>query len=214
MTEIIFERKIAEEVLVEKVATILRNGGIAVLPTDTIPGIGCRADDHDAVGRLFKLKERPENLPIPVILASKKDIENYVVKVPEAYYRLSERYWPGALTICLRSNGMIDRMVGGGLDTLGFRIPDYPFVRKIVSELGVPLALTSANPHNVQPSALHQRLLAWWKNEVEIIILGRSTAPRPASTVVDLTCDPHVILREGLLDIEELSSLMLGTGNA
>ncbi len=208
MTEIIFERKIADEIIIDKAVEVLKNGGIIVVPTDTIPGIGCRADDIDSIKRLFKLKDRPEDLPIPVILADTPDIKKYAAKIPRLFHKLAERYWPGALTVVLESNGAIDPIVGGGKNTLGFRIPDLSLLRGIVRAINVPLALTSANPHSVGTSAMHERLLNWWKNKADLIILGRSTAPRPASAVVDLVSKPPCLLREGLIDSEELNNLL------
>jgi tRNA threonylcarbamoyl adenosine modification protein (Sua5/YciO/YrdC/YwlC family) len=210
MTEIIFERKVAEEIIIEKACSVLEHGGIIVLPTDTIPGIGCRADDHDAVERLFELKQRPLTLPVPVILADTEATRLYTKNVPPSFDNLAKKYWPGALTIILQSNGTIDSLVGGGSNTIGFRIPDSLLVRSIVRCLKSPLALTSANPHNVRPSAMHDRLLAWWKNEVDLIILGRMTVPRPASAVINLTVDPPQILREGTIDSNEIMSVALG----
>ncbi|MCK4720101.1 Sua5/YciO/YrdC/YwlC family protein, partial [bacterium] len=126
--------------------------------------------------------------------------------IPPAFYKLTDRYWPGSVTVILKSNGVIDCSVGGGKDTLGFRIPDNPLIRGLIRKMGEPLALTSANPHNVLPSAVHQKLLTWWKNEVDLIILGRSTAPRIPSAVVDLVSDPPKILREGIIQTMELES--------
>ena len=204
MTEVIFERKLADEILTEKASRYLNDGGIIVMPTDTIPGIGCKADNLDAVRKLFELKERPLNLAIPVVISDAPKAEDYSVNLPKIYYKLSDRFWPGALTLIVKSNGKIDKLVGGGSDTLGFRIPDYPLLRDIIRLCGSPLALTSANPHNLAPSGLHPRLLTWWNHKVDLIILGRSTVTYPPSTVVDLTTDPPEILREGTITSEDL----------
>lgn len=206
MTEILFERKLAEEQVIEKARVFLENGGIIVVPTDTIPGIGCIADNPEAVARVFELKERPANLALPVIVADSKDVELYTKSLPPVFYKLTDRYWPGPLTVILESNGVIDKMVGGGKDTLGFRIPDSPLIRGLIRCLKKPLALTSANPHNIAPSAVHQKLLSWWKNEVDLIVLGRSTAPRVPSAVVDLVSDPPKILREGIIQTMEIEA--------
>jgi L-threonylcarbamoyladenylate synthase len=209
MSEILFERKVADDVIIEKAREVLAVGGIIVIPTDTIPGIGCLANNHDAVRKLFVLKDRPENLPIPVIIADTTDIQKYAKVVPKTFYKLSDRYWPGPLTIILESNKKIDKLVGGGLSTIGFRVPDNPLLRSIVREVGAPLALTSANPHNLAPSGEHQKLLTWWKNEVELIVLGKSTVSGVASAVVDLTATPPGILREGIINTEELEALLV-----
>jgi L-threonylcarbamoyladenylate synthase len=208
MTEILFERKLAEEQIIDIGWEILKNGGIIVIPTDTIPGIGCAADNREAVKKIFDLKERPENLALPVIIADSKDVEKYVVTIPYTFYKLTDRFWPGPLTVILQSNGIIDKLVGGGKDTLGFRIPDSPLIRGLIRKLGKPLALTSANPHNLAPSAVHQKLLSWWRNEVDLVVLGRSTAPRVPSAVIDLVSVPPKILREGIIPTMELEALL------
>ena len=206
MTEIIFERKLAEEQIIELARDVLVSGGIIVIPTDTIPGIGCIADNNEGIDKLFALKDRPLNLALPVIIADSKDVENYTEVIPPTFYKLTDRYWPGPLTVILKSNGAIDKKVGGGKDTLGFRIPDNPLIRGLIRMMRKPLALTSANPHNVSPSAVHQKLLSWWKNEVDLIVLGKSTAPRIPSAVVDLVSEPPKILREGIIPTMDLES--------
>lgn len=209
MTKVLFERKTADAALIEEARQALAAGGIVVIPTDTIPGIGCRIRDLKAIKRVFELKGRPENLPIPVILADTEDIKRYCDNPPPLFSALAERYWPGQLTMVVRSNGLINRRVGGGLDTIGFRVPDSDLVRAIVRAIRCPLALTSANPHDEAPSAMHPKLLAWWNHRVDLLVLGRSTVPRAPSAVVDLTVDPPTILREGIVDPEELKAMFV-----
>jgi len=208
MTDIIYESQYAEEIIVEKATAALNDGGIIVIPTDTIPGIGCRADKHKAIQRLYELKDRPLDLPIPVIIADKNDIHKYTRNIHPLFEKLADRYWPGQLTIILQSNGKIDNAVGGGGNTIGFRIPDYQLVRSIVRATGFPLALTSANPHAAVPTAVHEKLMMWWKDEVAMIVLGPTIKANPPSTVVDLTTEKPVIVREGLIDTEELRQIL------
>ncbi len=208
MSTILFERKLADDILIEEVREVLNAGGIAVLPSDTIPGIGCRADSHDTILELFKLKGRPLTLPIPVILADSEQIKRYAVDLPQLFHDLTAQFWPGALTTVVRSNGKIPKVVGGGRDTIGFRVPAYDLLRGIVRAIGCPLVLTSANPHKVPPSALHPNLLSWWNHKVNLIILGRSTVPHRPSTVVDLSTEPPSIVRDGPTDMELLNSII------
>lgn len=207
-TIVLFERKLADEVLIDEACAILNDGGVIVVPTDTIPGIGCRADNIEGIGRLFELKNRPVNLPVPIILGETDQINALVVDIPPVFYKLADRYWPGPLTMVLKSSGVLDSRIGGGGDTLGFRIPDHDIVRGIVNKTGCPLALTSANPHNTQPAGLHSQLLHWWNHRVEMIILGRSTVPRSVSSVINLTVDPPGLLRESMILASELSEII------
>ena len=198
-TRIFFERKSTEDFLIEETAKVLNNGGVVVVPTDTVPGIGCRVDNLDALNRIFELKNRPSDLAVPVILSEPEQVEEYCHNVSPLFYKLAERFWPGALTIILRSNGKIDRRIGGGGDTIGFRIPDFELLPSLVKSISCPLALTSANPHGESPDGLHSAILNWWNHKVDLIILGKSTAPRPPSTVIDLTSDPACLLREATI---------------
>ena len=207
-TRVLFERKYPDEVLIDESAEVLNHGGIIVIPTDTIPGIGCRVDKLKAIMNLFRLKERPADLPIPVILADSIDIEDFAMDIPNVFKPLADRFWPGALTMILKSNGRIPAKIGGGGKTLGFRVPDYPLLRGLVRKLECPLALTSANPHNYPPTGLHSSLLGWWNHQVELIILGQSTVPRPASAVVNLVDIPPTLLRESTIDHEELMEML------
>ncbi len=208
MTQILFERKTSDDILIDAAKDALNDGGIIVIPSDTIPGIGCRADNLEAIERLFELKDRPENLPLPVILADSEDIEKFSEHLPPLFYKLTEQFWPGALTSIVKSNGRINKLVGGGLDTLGFRVPNHNLLRGVVRAIECPLALTSANPHGVSPSGEHPNLLKWWNHKIDLLILGKSTVPRAPSCVVDLTADPCSILREGPIDMDLLASLL------
>jgi L-threonylcarbamoyladenylate synthase len=210
MTKILFERKTDDDQLIDEAKAVLNAGGIAVIPSDTIPGIGCRVDKHNALVKLFELKERPESLPVPVIVAEPDDVKKYARHIPPVFYKLTETFWPGALTLIVKSNGKIEKLVGGGLDTLGFRVPAYNLLRGLVRAIRCPLALTSANPHGLSPSADHPDLLKWWNHKVDLLILGRSTVPRSPSAVVDLTTEPCTILREGPIEMELLKDLLNG----
>lgn len=200
MTEILFERKTSEIELVEKSKKVLLDNGIIVLPTDTVPGIGCNALSIESVKTLFALKNRPFDLPIPVVVGSIEEVESYSKNLPPIFYTIAERFWPGAITIIVQSNGIITPLVGGNKETLGFRIPDSPLLLSILKAAKCPLALTSANPHGIEPSALHTKLLKWWRHRVDLIILGKSTASQPPSTVIDITKEPPQILRHGPID--------------
>ena len=209
MAKIIFQEEIEAEQIVREAGEVLRSGGVAILPTDTVPGIGCCATNHQAVARLFRLKDRPLTLPVPVVIADADDISQYTKKLPPVFQRLAGRYWPGAMTIVVKSNGKIDKAVGGGKDNLGFRVPDYPLLRDLVRAIECPLALTSANPHDQEPSALYTTIIAWWNDLVDLIVLGPSKPAPPApSAVVDITVKPPIVLREGEVDLDELTEIL------
>src|SRR5487761_627636 len=106
---------------------VLKKGGIVIFPTDTAFGIGCRIDDEEAVKRLFRIRKRPENKAVPVLVSSLHMAQKYVQEIQQdVVEKLIKPYWPGALTIVLASrNDRVPELVRGGTDTVGVRVPDH-----------------------------------------------------------------------------------------
>jgi L-threonylcarbamoyladenylate synthase len=187
---------------IEKAIKILKNGGVVIFPTDTAFGIGCRIDDENAVKRLFTIRKRPETKAVPVLVSSMHMAQDYVQKVPQdVIERLIERYWPGALTIVLKSNvANVPDLIRGGGETIGVRVPDHLTTLALINGVGVPLVGTSANfageatPYTFE--SLDEELIQL----VDFVVPGECHT-RLASTVIDCTVDPWKILRQGAVKI-------------
>ncbi|MDP3988348.1 MAG: L-threonylcarbamoyladenylate synthase, partial [Candidatus Levybacteria bacterium] len=134
---------------INKAIKILKEGGIIIFPTDTAFAIGCRIDNEKAVERLFKIRKRPQNQAVPVLVDTVKMAQDFLVSIPkEVIDKLVEPYWPGALTIILPcKTDKVPYLVRGLGQTLGVRIPNHPIARKIIREVGVPILGPSANFH-------------------------------------------------------------------
>ncbi|MBF8249751.1 MAG: threonylcarbamoyl-AMP synthase, partial [Candidatus Levybacteria bacterium] len=131
---------------VKKAIEVLRAGGMVIFPTDTAIGIGCRIDDEKAIERLFKIRRRSRTKAVPVLFSSLEMVRRYVKEIPLDVEKLMKKYWPGALTIVLHSNGVrVPLLVRGGGETLGVRVPDSEIIRTIIAEVGVPILGPSAN---------------------------------------------------------------------
>ncbi len=186
-----------------KAVQILKDGGIVIFPTDTAFGIGCRIDDEDAVKRLFTIRKRPETQATPVLISSLHMAEEYLKPVPEdVIKKLIKPYWPGALTIILKSRTeKIPNLVRGGTDTLGIRVPDHLTTMVLIHGLGVPLLGPSANFHGEQTPYMFEDLNQELVKQVDLVVHGVCHTKK-ASTVVDTTQNPWKILRQGEIDIQ------------
>lgn len=195
----------------KQAAEILKKGGIVIFPTDTAYGIGCRIDDERAIERLFKIRKRPETKAVPVLVSSLEMAKEYWKPVHKnVTNKLIKPYWPGSLTIILHCNIVkVPKLVRGGGDTLGLRMPDYKDLLQIISSVGVPIIGTSANFAGEKTPYKFEDLDPELKEQVDYIlkpvILNPSTALREkdqASTVIDCSVKPWRILRRGAVKID------------
>ena len=129
----------------DEAADILLAGGVCAFPTDTVFGLGARADDSSAVSQLFALKNRHQDQPIIALCADIEMAQSIVSFSPVAL--LLSALWPGALTLVLpaSAHNKLAPEVSVGLKTQGVRVPDNKQIQKLICAIGVPLATTSAN---------------------------------------------------------------------
>ena len=194
----------------------LRAGGLVILPTDTVYGIGCNAADAGAVERLLASKGRGRQMPPPVLVAGPADLTGVVAQVPEAARILMEAFWPGPLTLILDADAALTWDLGETSGTIAMRMPDHELALDLLRRSG-PLAVTSANPTGAPPATDAASARAAFPGRVrgvdavgteDILLLdgGATSGPVP-STIVTLAgahaCSPR-ILRKGVLSPADL----------
>ncbi len=194
----------------------LRAGGLVILPTDTVYGIGCNAADAGAVERLLASKGRGRQMPPPVLVAGPADLTGVVAQVPEAARILMEAFWPGPLTLILDADAALTWDLGETSGTIAIRMPDHELALDLLRRSG-PLAVTSANPTGAPPATDAASARAAFPGRVrgvdavgteDILLLdgGATSGPVP-STIVTLAgahaCSPR-ILRKGVLSPADL----------
>jgi len=185
---------------------ILKEGGIVAFPTDTVYGLGAAVNLPQAVARVYQIKERPKNMPLPLLLADKSQISEVAEAVPPVARLLADKFLPGALTmVLLKSKSVPDTVTGGGR-TVAIRIPAHPVPLALARGLGTPIIGTSANLSG-QPSALTaEEVETQLDGKVDLIIDGGRCPGGKESTIVDLTGETPVILREGAISKKELEN--------
>lgn len=184
----------------EKAVQVVRNGGIVIFPTDTAFGIGCRIDDEKAVARLFKIRKRSVDKAVPVLASSIGMVEEYV-EIPDKVRTLTEKYWPGALTIVLNcKKEKVSGLVLGGGEALGIRVPDHDEIRTLIKEVGVPILAPSANFAGENTPFKISDIDPLLASLVDGVFPGKCKLNK-ASTVLDCAKLPWKIIREGAVRI-------------
>lgn len=187
----------ATEEQIQKAIQILKKGGIVIYPTDTAFGIGCRIDNAKAVDKLFKIRRRPLNQAMPVLVSSIGIALLYFDDPSQIVRHLMKTYWPGALTIvapCKKE--LVYSPIRGGSDTIGLRMPNHPAALSIVEGVGIPILGPSANFHGDKTPYRFQDLNPELAKRVDFVVPGECTV-KEQSTVVDCTTDPYSIIRQG-----------------
>ena len=185
-------------------AKCLKSGGIIAIPTDTVYGLGADPFNADAVQRLYTLKGRPDGKPIPLVLSSVADVHRVSQNLPGFFFHLTDRYWPGGLTIVVEAKELLPVLTAGG-NTVGVRIPDNPLLLQILRAFGGPAAITSANLSGEPPATAVGEIGVALASRIDMIVDGGKTPGPIPSTVYDISVSPPVIRRHGVISEETLT---------
>jgi len=179
-------------------AKLIQAGEIVAFPTDTVYGLGADATQETAVKKIFKAKERPDDRPLSVLLADAADIYTYGREVPTAVAKLTQKFWPGPLTIIVNKSDRLAPAVTAGKETVGLRMPDHPLILALIKEVGAPLSTPSANTSGRPSPTLAEHVLADLEGKIAAVIDGGETPVGLESTVLDFSDEKKpLILRPG-----------------
>jgi L-threonylcarbamoyladenylate synthase len=182
---------------------IFEKGGIIAYPTESFYALGVLAADEDAVRKLFELKKRQADKPLPLIVGDMDTLLSIVKMVPDQAGELINTYWPGPLTLLFEANEKIPLLLTGGTGKVAVRIPGESTALDLAKSLKLPITATSANLSASPPAVNAVSVIEYFGNTVDLIIdAGGAPGGRP-STILDVTVTPPRILREGrvILDL-------------
>ena len=207
----------------ERAAAHVRAGGLLILPTDTVYGIGALASDAAGVSRLLAAKGRDRRMPPPVLVADPAQAADAVARLPDAARALIGAFWPGALTLVLDARADLDWDLGESGGTVALRMPDHPLALELLRRTG-PMAVTSANRTGLAPATDAAAALAAFPGRValaddaaagphgaDILLLDGGPTPGPVpSTIVSLAggSPGPVVVREGVVPRAELAAVL------
>ena len=189
--------------VIDETAAALKAGKLAAFPTETVYGVGACMTHEKAVLEIYKIKGRPPEKPLSVLIASPADMEQMAVNVPKTAFLLAKHFWPGPMTLILEKNPAISDSVTAGKKTIGLRVPAHPVPLELVKIAG-PLACPSANLSGDTDSKTAADVLAQLNGKIDILIDGGPTVLQTPSTIIDLTTTPPKILRKGSLSTDSV----------
>ncbi len=192
---------------IAKASLLIKRGEVVAFPTETVYGLGADAYNENAVKRIFKAKGRPSDNPLIVHVAAKKDIAVLAEYIPDHARKIIERFFPGPVTIILRKNEIIPDIVTAVLDTIAIRMPSSIIARKLIKACGVPIAAPSANLSGTPSPTDFEHVISDFNGKIPCILKGPSARFGLESTVVDCTGKHPVILRPGVVTLEELKKI-------
>ena len=194
-------------------ATVLRQGGIVVFPTETVYGIGASADSCIGPQEIIDIKARSKTKPLPWLVEDVKALESYGVEVPEYAHSIAEKFWPGALTIVVKAADVVAPEFRDDRGTVALRCPDHEVVMELIQASGGPIITTSANTAGLPPAGSFDELEARIIASADLTLDGGETRHGVASTVVDCTGAEPVVTREGAITADAVYLAAKGLDN-
>lgn len=193
-------------------ASILKDGGLVIIPTETVYGIAANMLNKKTLSRLYEIKQRPKDKPFSVHIEEKLKIEEFARSIPISAYKLMDKFWPGPLTLVLKSKGS---------GKVGLRMPDNEIALRVITQSGVPVICPSANLSGKQAPGNFREAIKDLNGLVDFAIDAGDTKLGIESSVADLTVEPLCIQREGAIKKEDIESaikkkfiLFICTGNS
>jgi len=192
---------------IARAAEVLRRGGVVAFPTETVYGLGALAFTAEAVARIFEIKRRPHFDPLIVHVLDDEMLLRVVSSMPPAARALSERFWPGPLTLVLRKRAGVPDLVTAGLPTVAVRMPSHPVARALLGAAGAPLAAPSANPFGHLSPTRAEHVAGGIGGQVDLILDGGRTEHGLESTIVAIDGRPE-LLRAGAVEAEAIEAVV------
>ena len=191
---------------IAKIVEVLRNGGLIIYPTDTVYGLGCDITNTKALEKIARIKGvKLEKANFSFVCSDLKNLSDYVKQIDSSTFKLLKRALPGAYTFIMQGNNNLPKDFKKK-KTVGIRVPDNLIARTIVERLGNPIVSTSIYDEDdvIEYTTDPELIFEKWQNLVDIVIDG-GYGDNTASTVIDLSGDEPVVIREGKGDIDIIS---------
>lgn len=188
---------------INKAINILKEGGVIIYPTDTVYGIGCDIFNREALDRVKQIKSNPDIKLLSFICPNLKDIAKYA-RVSDYAYKTMKRLLPGPYTFILPAAKNVPKKLWSKRKTIGIRIPNHPITLKIVQGLGNPIVSTSVTTRKGELLIDPLEIKSVFDFQVDLMLASGNLSGKPSS-VIDLSGDEPVVVREGVGDISIFS---------
>lgn len=193
---------------IEKAILYLQQGGVVAIPTETVYGLAADASQPKALKRIFTIKGRPVGHPLIVHIGSVAQVQNWADDIPNMFWPLAERFWPGPLTVILKKQAHVDNLITGGQNTIALRVPAHKKVLQLLNVFGGGLAAPSANQFGHVSPTKPQHVIDELGDNIDGIVDGGTCEIGIESTILDLSTSQPKILRPGRISEKELEDFL------
>jgi len=205
---------VPEASLVRYVADQIKAGHVLGMPTDTFYGLAADPFNLRAVDRVYDIKSRSRHKPLSLLIESVDQAEELARPLPEGFYKLARKFWPGPLTIIVQAASRLPLKVTANTGNVALRVPSAAIPIAVIQTAGIPITATSANLSGAVECTTAEQVRDQLQERISIIVDG-GTSPRDvASTIVDLSSDngDWRVIREGAIPTQEISQLFSQQG--
>jgi tRNA threonylcarbamoyl adenosine modification protein (Sua5/YciO/YrdC/YwlC family) len=196
---------------IERAAALIRRGEVIAIPTDTFYGLAADPFNLMAVARVYDIKGRPERKALPILVASVEQAQQLAAFLPDEFFILAEKFWPGALTIVTDATPRLPLKVTGNTGRVALRLPDSKVPAALIAAAGGPVTGTSANLSGFAACISAPQVVKQMGERIPLILDGGESKAKLASTVVELRGDEWIILREGPISEADLRAALEGS---
>jgi L-threonylcarbamoyladenylate synthase len=197
-----------DEQRLREAAAFLREGKTVAFPTETFYALGASAYHEPALQKVFAIKGRMFDKPLPLIIHGESMLEEIAVQIPKCARSLMRAFWPGALTLVFKASAKIPSLLIASTGTVAVRDSSHPLARLLVEIAGIPVTSTSANVSGDPSCASPEAVQAQIGDRIDLIIDGGPAPGGLPSTIVDLTVSPPRIVREGAVSARRLAPFL------
>ena len=200
-------RENPEASLIQYAADQIRAGQVLGMPTDTFYGLAADPFNLRAVDRVYDIKSRSRHKPLSLLIESVDQAEDLAKPLPEEFYKLTRRFWPGPLTIIVRAASRLPLKVTANTGNVALRVPNAKIPLAVVKAAGIPITATSANLSGEAECTTADAVRAQLQDRIGLIVDGGASPREVSSTIVDLTDEEARwrIMREGAIAATEIS---------
>lgn len=185
--------------MLQKAISILTNGGVIAYPTETVYGLGVDATNEEALKNLFLVKGRDFKKPVSVLIHAVSVLPQLVESVSPSAQKLMDAFWPGPLTLIFSARPSVSSLLTAGTGKIGVRISSHPLANSLVSAFGKPITATSANASGMPECMSAGKVLQQLGDCINLVIDGGISSSLLTSTIVDLSSEQPLIVREGII---------------
>lgn len=193
---------------IRKAADIIENGGVVIFPTHYLYGLGADAQNPDAIERVYQIKQRPLTKPLLILAKEPTSLDQLVQHIPANARQLMDRFWPGDITLVFAAKDSLPQNLTSGTGKIGVRLPQHPVAVALTNAVQSPITATSANLAGLDGCARTADLDPLITDNVDLILDAGTLKGGRGSTIVDVTLDPLVILREGAVSAGDIWAVL------